>query len=192
MEEWRLKSALSSGRKQWTNRLYKQAGAQKKLPCFTGFNLWLRELVMLLGGAGVAISTFLNSGPDHFPQFSTMTFYQRFCSWGWGVGANLVHCHSKAIQVPITLTKLRSIGYRQAYMNLRGEEVFPCKSADLLSFPGCGLVDCMFTAHSDEQPVLCNHNVPFTGQPTIFRNNLCRKFYIFSPATPSCKTQRTS
>ena len=133
------------------------------------------ELVILLGGAGVAFS-----------------FYQRFCSWGWGVGANLVHCHSKAIQVPITLTKLRSIGYRQACMNLRGEEVFPCKSADLLSFPGCGLVDCMFTAHSDEQPVLCNHNVPFTGQPTILRNNLCRKFYIFSPATPSCKTQRTS
>ena len=120
MEEWRLKTALSSGRKQWTNRLYKQAGAQKKLPCFTSFNLWLRELVMLLGGAGVAISTFLNPGPDHLPQFSTMTFYQRFCSWGWGVGANLVHCHSKAIQVPITLTKLRSIGYRQACMNLRG------------------------------------------------------------------------
>ena len=41
MEEWRLKTALSSRRKQWTNRLYKQAGAQKKLPCFTGFNLWL-------------------------------------------------------------------------------------------------------------------------------------------------------
>ena len=58
------------------------------------------------------------------------------------------------------------------------QEVFSCKSADLLSFPGCGLVDCMFTAHSDEQPVLCNHNVPFTGQPTILRNNLCRKFYI--------------
>ena len=186
MEEWRLKTALSSGRKQWTNRLYKQAGAQKKLPCFTGFNLWPRELGMLLGGAGVAISTFLNPGPDYLPQFSTKIFYHKYCSWGWGVGANLVHCHSKAIQVPITLTKLRSIGYRQACMNLRWcSGGFPCKSADLLSFPGCGLVDCMFTAHSDEQQVLCNHNVPFTGQPTIFGNNLCRKFYIFSSASPS-------